>query len=397
MKVLILITKSNWGGAQRHVYDLATNLDPKTYSVEVLTGSPGPLVDALTSVGIPAEGNLSVGRDVSIFKDIGAFFELTALLREKKPDVLHVHSSKIGGLGALAGRLMKVPHIVFTSHGWAFNEERTFISKLVLRFSYWIIIWLSHVTITVSDATKQQVDYWPFVGKKIRTIHNGVRPEAVFSKANARHELSKMSPVLAQALSSSPLRNTILIGSVGELHPIKGFEYALEGIQMLIQKYKHGGSAKKIIYVLCGEGEHRLVLENKIKELNLTDSVFLLGHVKNASHYLKAFDIFLVPSLSEGLPYIVLEAGLSTLPTVATAVGGITEVIDDMQSGILIQSRKSREITHALDFFIAHKKTQKEYSEVFHKKVSSEFSIEDMVHETIKIYHTPKGQYTHSE
>ncbi len=385
MKVLILITKSNWGGAQRYVYDLATHLNPQSFDVEVYTGSPGPLVDRLKEAGIKAEGTLAVGRDVSLREDIKAFFDLMRLLKNKKPDVLHVNSSKIGGLGALAGRLMKVPHIVFTSHGWAFNEDRTFFLKTLIRISYWIIFWLSHETIAVSDATKSQVENWPLIGK-ITTVHNGIESSSVFSKINARHELSKMHPTFAQALSSAPARSLIVVGSIGELHPIKGFDYALEGISLLIQKYKNQGIPKKIVYAIIGDGEKKAHIENRIKELNLGDSVFMFGHVKDAYHYMKAFDIFLVPSLSEGLPYIVLEAGLASLPTIATAVGGITEILDDMQSGILIQPRKSREIEYALDFYITHKKVQKEYGEAFHKKVMSEFNIQQMVEKTSAIY-----------
>ena len=116
-----------------------------------------------------------------------------------------------------------------------------------------------------------------------------------------------------------------------------------------------------------------------IKDLELESNVFMLGHIPNAYQYLKAFDIFLLPSLSEGLPYIALEAGLSNLPIIATAVGGIPEIIDDMKSGILIQPRKSREIKHAIEFYIEHKKVRGEYASAIHEKILKDFSIEKMI------------------
>ena len=104
MKVLILITKSNWGGAQRYVYDIATHLQKDLFQVEVMAGGNGILIERLKEAGIRADGNLPIGRDVSVFKDIKAFFKLVSILRKNKPQVLHVNSSTIGGMGALAGR-----------------------------------------------------------------------------------------------------------------------------------------------------------------------------------------------------------------------------------------------------------------------------------------------------
>ena len=120
----------------------------------------------------------------------------------------------------------------------------------------------------------------------------------------------------------------------------------------------------------------------------MESSVILFGFLPQAVQYFKAFDLFLLPSLSEGFPYIALEAGLSSLPIVASAVGGIPEIIDDMKSGILIQSRKSKEIKHALDFYITHKKIQKEHGTAIHNKVLNDFSIKNMIEQTVNVYNT---------
>ncbi len=398
MKVLILITKSSWGGAQRYVYDLATNLPKDSFDVEVIAGGNGILVEKLKEAGVKASGDLPIGRDLNIFKDIGAFFELTALIREKRPDILHLNSSKIGGLGALAGRLMRVPHIVFTAHGWAFNEDRTLFSKFLIKLSYWIILFLSHITIAVSEATKSQVKDWPFVYNKIEIIRNGIDIQPMFSKANARHELTKINSNFENIIKKYSSKNLILIGSVGELHPIKGYGYALNGIYNLIEYLKKINPSKKVLYTVVGEGQNKENIEKEIQNLGLSDSVILFGNVPLAFQYIKAFDIFLMPSLSEGLPYVLLEAGLAGMPTIATIVGGIPEIIDDMKSGILIQPRKSKEIQHALEFFLSHKKVQKEYSLAFHDKIVKDFSIQEMIEKTIKVYsaNLSKVRQTHS-
>jgi glycosyltransferase involved in cell wall biosynthesis len=375
MKVLILITKSNWGGAQRYVYDIATNLPKDLYEVEVMSGGNGLLIEKLKDAGIKADGDLPIKRNVEVLGDIKVFFGLLSVIRKKRPDILHINSSKIGGLGALAGRLTGVPHIIFTAHGWAFNEDRSFISKIIIKFLHWITIILSHRTISVSESLKDQLIHWPKVTTKVSVIHNGIKSEAVFSKINARLELTRMNPVLSQTLKDP--KDLTIIGSVGELHHIKGYRYALEAISKI---------DKKVIYIIISEGEERIKIEKQIKELGLESKVFLMGYIINAYQYLKAFDIFLLPSLSEGFPYIGLEAGLASLPIVSTGVGGIPEIIDDMKSGILIQPRKSSEIKNALEFYLKHKKTRKEHGDALRIKVLEEFSIQKMIESTIKIY-----------
>ena len=379
--MLILITKSNGGGAQRYVYDLATNLPKADFDVEVMAGGGGVMIDKLTEVGIKSSGDLPIGRDVNVFGDIKAFFKLVSILKQRKPDVLHVNSSKIGGLGALAGRLVGIKNIIFTAHGWAFNENRTFISKVIIKALHWLTIFLSHRTISVSEALTSQMENWPFIKEKVTVVHNGIKNEAIFSKVNARFELAKINPVFDNFIKNNQIKDLVFIGSVGELHHIKGYEYAISGIKKL---------NKKFVYLIIGDGEYKKDIENKIKELGLENSVLLLGRVPNASLYLKAFDIFLMPSLSEGLPYVLLEAGIAQLPIVATAVGGIPEVIDDMESGILIQSRKEKEILHAIEYYLNHKKTLKEFGTAIQTKIIRDFSIDKMISETIEIYRNSK-------
>jgi glycosyltransferase involved in cell wall biosynthesis len=381
MKVLILITKSNWGGAQRYVYDIAVNLPKTDYEVEVMAGGNGLLIEKLHEVGIKADGSLPIGRNINFTEDIKAFVKLIKILKEKKPDILHINSSKIGALGAIAGKLTGIKKIIFTAHGWAFNENRSFISKSLLKLVYWIIILISNKTIAVSENTKNQISTWPYMANKIVVVHNGIKPEIAFSKINAKGELAKINEKFKDILKIN--KNITIIGSIGELHHIKGYNYSIKAIHELIEH----NTSKKIVYLIIGNGEEKENIEKLIKDLKLENNVIMFGYVPQAYQYLKAFDIFLLPSLSEGFPYIALEAGNAGLPVVATAVGGIPEIIEDMHSGILIQSKKPREIRHAVEFYMSHKKVQKEYGVTLNKKISEEFTIKKMISETVGIYH----------
>lgn len=383
MKVLILITKSNWGGAQRYVYDLATNLPKSEYQVEVMAGGNGPMIQRLKEAGIEADGNLPVGRDINIFEDIKVFFKIISILHQKRPDILHVNSSKIGVIGTLAGRLVGIKKIIFTSHGWAFNEDRSIVSRMIFSFFHWITVVLSHKTITVSEKLKNQMINWPFIGDKIEVVHNGIKNQPIFSKIHARDELVKINPIFAEQIKKYNPKELIVLGSIGELHKTKGYEYAIQGVTEFINKLN-----KKVIYAIIGNGQEEKNLQKLIVEKKMENHIILCDYVPEALQYMRAFDIFIISSISEGLPYVMLEAGLATLPVISTAVGGIPEIVDDMKSGILIQSKKAREISHSIDFFLSHKKVQKQYATTLHQKVVNEFSIEKMILETLQVYNS---------
>ncbi len=402
-KILYVITKSNWGGAQRYVYDLATRLPKELYETEVILGGDGPLAMKLRAANIPVTSLLDLGRDVSIKKDLAVFWSLYKIFREKKPNVIHLNSSKIGALGAFAAHLanLRLPtkknklipraKIIFTAHGWAFNENRSYLSKAVIKCIYWVTILLCHQTIAVSDYMRSMTIYWPIVRNKITVIPNGVPSVTGFSVANARLELTRQSPALKAELlhahKNYSEKDIVWLGTIGELHHIKGHSTAIRGIKDYItgEGYKKT-TGKKLIYTIISDGDERANLEKLIAELELTDTVFLLGHMDNAAQYIKAFDIFILASLSEGLGYVLLEAGMAGVGCIATAVGGIPEIITDMKSGILVQPQRPKEIAHAIDYLIENKPLAKEYAAALHTKVVANFSIENMLTKTRALY-----------
>jgi glycosyltransferase involved in cell wall biosynthesis len=148
-KILFLITKSNWGGAQRYVYDLVSTLDRTVYEPVVVLGGNGELVEKLHAAGIRTITLQSAQRDISIRKELQFFRELFSIVHREKPDVFHVNSSKAGGIGCFVGRLLGIKRVVFTAHGWAFNEDRPWWQKYIIKYLHWLTVLLSHTTIAV--------------------------------------------------------------------------------------------------------------------------------------------------------------------------------------------------------------------------------------------------------
>lgn len=373
-KVLFLITKSNWGGAQRYVFDLATNVPKEQFDVAVAAGGRGILLTRLESAGIRTISIRHLERDVTFFSDIRAFVNIARIISREKPDVLHLNSSKIGALGALIGRIYGVKTIIFTAHGWAFAEDRNALSKILIKAINWFTILLAHHSIAISARMKKEMASFPGVDSKVVVIHNGLQAFKLLSRDAANLAFMSIMNGLAERM------NTSRIGTIAELHPIKGLSYAVEAIA----KLRDRGIA--VTFIIIGEGEERARLEHKIKELRLENSVSLLGFLPDAERYLKAFDIFVMSSLYEGLNFSVLEAGLAELPVVASNVGGMPEIIEDNVSGTLVPARDSSALADALKKLIDSPSDRAELGAQLAERVRRDFSLDEMIRRTIALY-----------
>jgi len=370
-RVLLGITQSNFGGAQRHVFDLASSLSD-THDIAVMCGGSGLLVQRLQAVGIRTIPLAAMERRVSLAGDIRTFFEVVRILRAERPDVFHIHSSKMGGIGALAGRIAGV-RVVFTAHAWAFNEPRGVLSKTVIRLIAWITVLLAQRTIAVSQSVRDQMRL-PFAQRKITVVRNGIAPQQIFARAEARLKLAANHPSLNVA------RDAFWFGSLAELHPVKGLDVAIEAMRTVVHK------DSRVHYVIAGEGAERTTLEKRIREAGLADIVHLIGFVPDAAQLVAAFDCFLVPSRSEALSYSILEAGAAGVPVIATRVGGIPELIDET-TGTLVRPDDAAELAERMVQALAFTGVGSTAA-ALHARIEKDFTLERMVAETVALYTT---------
>lgn len=383
-KILFCITKSNWGGAQRYVYDLATGISREKYEVAVVLGGNGKLKEKLELSGVRTISIKSLARDIGIIKDISSFFELIKIFRKEKPDVIHLNSSKMGGIGGLAGRIARVKKIIFTAHGWAYNEERSFLQKFVIAILHFATVAFSHLTIAVSEKAKDQFKGAESMKRKMIVIRNGIGEIEFLEKEKARQELAEVRLPRMEKLKEKIKFDPIWIGTISELHNNKGLKYAIEAVKNYLETKRQNSA--NVVFIVMGEGEERKNLEEIIRRSRLEDFVFLAGNIENAYSYLKALDIFTLTSITEALPYAILEAGKAGVPVVASSVGGIPEIIDDMKSGIVLQPRKPKEISDAIGFLINNPDKRKIFSDSLKEKIDKEFSIDKMLSKTISLY-----------
>jgi glycosyltransferase involved in cell wall biosynthesis len=373
-KILYVITKSNWGGAQRYVYDLATHLPKDKFEVGVALGgtgskdaTPGMLADKLRASGVRTLFVESFMRDISIFKEWRAFRELVHLFKSERPDIVHLNSSKAGGIGALAARVAGVKKIVFTSHGLAWKEDRNPLALLVIYFVSHITFLLCHKVITITKENYEVASSCLLCKSRVRMIHNGISEGVYLSKEEARQRLGLPT-------------DAFIIGGIGELTWNKGWHYLVRASALL----KHQG--KVFTTAIIGAGEEKVFLQTIIEEENINELITFLGFIPEAAQYAKAFDIFVLPSIKEGLPYVLLEAGQAGLPVVASKIDGIPDIVGNKVSGLLVKPKNAHALAEGIATLIENVELRKQYGEVLKQRIKEEFSLSKMVKETEALY-----------
>ena len=367
-KILYIITKSNFGGAQRQVFDLATGLSKEKFEVAVALGGRGLLKEKLDAQGVRTISVETLGRDVKIFNDLISFFKILQIIKKEKPDIVHAHSPKAGGLAALAAFFLKTK-VIYTSHGWTFRENRGGLWQILVRLASWLIVALSDKTIVVSEDDKRETSDFLGVKEKIVCIQNGIGTINFLEKVAAR---KKILP------RQEKLTDTFWFGAIAELHKNKGLNFAIEAMDKNFPA----------ISVIIGEGEERENLEKLIMERGLSEKVFLAGQIDNAATLLKAFDVFLLPSFKEGMPYSVLEAGMAGRPTIASSVGGLPEIITDMESGILVQTGRPAEIKKAMEFLLNNPERRAVFGAALQNVIASKFGLFKMLNQIETLYNS---------
>lgn len=366
IRILMVVTQGEMGGAQKYVYDLATSLNKEKYEVLVLMGEKNPeLKNRLEAADIRVTLLDHLVRSIHPLEDLVATFELRSAIREYKPDILHLNSSKAGVLGSLAGRLAGIHNIVFTSHGFAFLEPYSFVIR---KFYFWaekLATVFRKKIICVSEFDRQAAFESKLGAKeKFITIHNGIdisKPQITNTKFQ---------------INSKPV-----IGTIANLYPTKGIKYLIEAAALL----KTMIPDSKFIIQIIGEGRERKNLELRIKNYGLESTIFLLGKLPNASEHLRDFDIFVLPSIKEGFPYTILEAMAAGLPIVATKVGGIPEILIDKKTGLIVAPKNPQALADAIMNLISNPESGSRMGRKAQEIVKN-FTISKMVSATEKIY-----------
>ncbi len=374
------------GGAQRFLYDFITHLSPNNYEILATAGLPaqagkgGELLEKLEKRNIKTVPIKNFS-NIPGFKNILAFFEILFLIKNFKPEILYLLSSEAGFLGAFAGSLYRLlsrkkVKIIYRIGGWAFKEPRNIAIKKIYLLAEKISAPFKDIIITNSEFDRQLAIKNKIARPdKIITIYNGLDINDL--KFLSKEEAKKF---LESSIENWKLKigNCLLVATIANLYKNKGLEYLIYAVEKI--------KSPELKFVIIGDGPEKTRLEQLIKERHLEDSVFLTGYIDNAFRYLKAFDIFVLPSVKEGQPWTILEAMAAEIPIVATNIAGIPEMLENEKSGLLVEPADPSALVLAIEKILTRPSLAKECAENALKTAKEKFGLEEMLRENEKLF-----------
>ncbi len=374
-KILYIVTQAEWGGAQKYVFDLATNL-AADFDIIVAAGPDGEnqeLFKKLKNKNIPTHFLKHLRRAIRPCQDLLAILEIRSFLKDNNFDILHLNSSKAGMIGGLVTWSIRKKQpaltIIYTAHGWIFLEPRSFLQRYFYLLLEKISAKLRDKTIVLSEKEKMVALKNKIGGKnQISIIPNGIQKIDFLEKNEARKKINLDT-------------NDFVIGTIANLYKTKGLNILIEAIKILKTK----NLKVNFKTVIIGEGPERKKLEEKIKTHHLENEIMLAGFIQDASKYLQAFDIFVLSSLKEGFPFSILEALSAGLPIIATKVGANPEIITDKINGLLVDPAKPEKLAEAISSLILDEKLRTQLRQAA-LNISTKYGLQKMLESTKELY-----------
>jgi glycosyltransferase involved in cell wall biosynthesis len=287
--------------------------------------------------------------------DLRALRQLTGLLRQYRPHVIHAHDYKTNVLALLLGRFFRT-RVMTTLHG---NVERTRRLNTYYQTDRLTLPRMDHVVAVSRDLHERALQLGVAAGR-CTLIHNAID-----------HQQFRRSCSPAEArgrLGLDPRR--LLVGSIGRLSAEKGFDVLIRSFAQVRQ------AIPQAQLVLVGQGNQRAELERLVCDSGLGDAVRLAGHQTDVAAWLEAMDVFALASLREGLPNVLLEAMAMTVPIVATDVGGIDLLVADGTTGRLVPPSDEGALTEAIGQLLAEEPLRKRLSSAARELIEREYSFE---------------------
>lgn len=332
---LHVITKLAVGGAQRVAVELAGMLPAFGFECRVVAGierdEEGSLLDDVLRRGIPVDSVRFLVRRPAPLHDILALGGLVRLFLRERPLVVHTHSSKAGILGRTAAWLTRVPVRVHTVHGWSFEQlDVRFLPHIYRRLERV----LARVTSAIVVVTPELRDVGLAAGVGTPDQYRVIRAGVDLGRFRIRDDGRRS----ARELIGSP-EDRRIVGTVMRLAAPKDPGTLLEAIQRL----------EDVELVVVGDGPLRGALEDRVAALGMGGRVRFLGSRDDVAAILPAFDVFVLASKAEALPLSVVEAMASGVAVVATAVGGVEDLLARGRAGMCVPPGDPGRIASAVE------------------------------------------------
>jgi len=367
---IVLLLEAAGGGAGRHVLDLARALVDRGHEVHLLYSrerAESPFLERLEAL----DGVSRIVIPMRRSPHPTDLVHMTAMRRYIRGlrgiDVLHGHSSKAGGLVRLAG-LFRIPGVrIYTPHGMKTMDATlgggrrriwAAIERTLCRLG-------CQALIAVSDDELRHALSIGLPRSRIHVVVNGVSTMSEVSREQVRRRLSLTD-------------EQVCIGFVGRFVPAKAPDRMLEAFAAIARRYPNSR------LVMVGDGDLAAEVQATLHRLQLEGRVLLLPN-ESGEQVMPAFDVFVLPSRNEAMPYVLLEALATGLPIVSTDVGGASLAVDPEQNGFIVPNNGNRELVERIGILVESAELRSKMGAASRRR-STRFRLDKMVDDTIAVY-----------
>lgn len=341
------------GGAPAHLLHLLRHVDRSQFQPVFVSLGRDRLGPAVGGLGIPYVVAARPGDLAAAARRVGARF-------------LHTHGVRANVLGRLVGRSLGLP-VLTTVHSVLWFDYDAWIPRVLAYTAERATQGLTAHFIAISRAIRQHLERRGVPARKVSVVHNGIPPAPPGDRESLRRSLHIPTDVVA-------------LVTVARLHPTKGLHHLLAAAALL------PADLPPWHLYICGDGPMRAALEHQARALSVADRIRFLGHVPEARRLLAAFDLFVLPSLMEGMGIAALEAMAAGLPVVATAVGGIPELVVDGQTGRLVPPADPAALAGALASLLRSPGQARAMGEAGRRRFADHFTVERFARATEAVY-----------
>ncbi|MFO7636201.1 MAG: glycosyltransferase, partial [Clostridia bacterium] len=328
MKILHLIGGGDIGGAKVHVLSLVSRLS-RDMDIRLVSYRHGSFSDEALKMGIASE----VIRTGSFFRDVR---QTVRLIKKERYDVIHCHGAKGNIIGYLCRRKTRTPLISTLHSDYRLDYIHSLFKTVTLGLANAFVLRRMDALVPVTGNFKKMLISRGFNPNRIYTIHNGMdfkKPVNTYTRES-----------LCRKFHIPFEENMILVGILARLYPVKSIDTLIEAARLVKTQNK------KVKFLIGGEGEDYRKLDALVKKYRLQDTCYFLGWLKDPYELMSVIDISVLTSISEGLPYSLLEGALFRKATISTAVGGIPDLIKHNVNGYLLKPKDVQSLVgHILD------------------------------------------------
>lgn len=375
-RIVLAVTLAEQGGVQEFLLKFASHLLAQGHEVTLIAGEGSWLFEQAAAKGIPMRNVKHLGRSIRVWRDVRAFFAVRSVLRELQPDAIHLNSTKMGVLGAFAARSVGIKRVVYRIGGWVFLEPLSPLVKMVYRFIERLsAAWKDYIVCVHPGDLRVAEALNILPRKQLKVIPNGIDLDVFRGKLLSRKEARA-------ALIPTSIGETPLFGTIANFFPAKDLLGYLDACTLVHKRFPEA------LFVLIGDGPERLAFEEKRRALHLEQVVLLPGQLPQASRFLKAFDVFVLPSAKEGMSWALLEAMAASLPCLATQVGA-NEWLLAPDAGVLVPALDPKTLAERMCFLLESRAVAAAYGVSACARIERDFPLRTTLEENEKILLSP--------